>query len=137
MFESNKLPTLDTNLWWDGRRVMHDFYDKPTCPNREIQKDTALAVTSIQVSLNQEVVSRLLNCHLDLPLREKQAILSEFGQKLVNSGHSVTSSQIILVHGASKYAELVSRSKLQKGEPKYKPLHYGKEYNKTERKLSK
>ena len=38
MFVSNKLPTLDTNLWWNESCVMYDFYEKPTCPNRVIQK---------------------------------------------------------------------------------------------------
>ena len=116
---------------------MYDFYEKPTCPNRVIQKETALASSSIGASLNQEVVRRLLNCHSALPLCEKQNILSEFAQKLLNSGHSLSGSQLVLVHGTSRYLDLVRKSELPTDDPQYKPLHYGKNFKKIERKLSK
>ena len=37
MFESNKLPTLDTELWYNGDNIKFSFYEKPTVSNRVIQ----------------------------------------------------------------------------------------------------
>ena len=78
MFCSKKLPTLDTNMWWDGQKLMYEFYEKPMCPNRVLQRDTALSDMSIRASLNQEVVRHMLCCSIDLPLNKKQEILSVF-----------------------------------------------------------
>ena len=137
MFSSNELPTLDTSIWWTGERLMFRFFEKPTVPNRVLQKQTALSEDCIRASLNQEVVRRLLSCSPDLPLCEKRDILSKFAQKLVNSGFSVASSRITLVHGVSRYLELVRNSKLSVKSPRFKPLYNDKSFRKFERILAK
>ena len=43
-----KLQTLDTNIWWDGDKLMYEFFEKPTVANRVLQKDTALSRQSGQ-----------------------------------------------------------------------------------------
>ena len=55
MFENGRLPTLDVELWIDegSGKVLHSFYEKPTCPNKVVQKDTALAPSSIRATLTQ------------------------------------------------------------------------------------
>ena len=137
MYSDRKLPTLDTSLWLEGHRVMFMFYEKPTVPNRVIQKSTALSSEIIRSSTNQGVVRRLLNCSQDLPIVIKQEILSDYAQKLINSGFSIRSSQLTLVHGVTRYMELVESSKLPTSNEKFKPLYYSKHYNKLERKLDK
>ena len=137
MFKSNKLPTLDTSLWWDGSKILHEFYEKPTVSNRVLQKDTALSINSIYASLNQDVVRRLLLCSQELAMSDKQAILSAFAQKLLNSGFSLASTKITLVHGTSKYLELLRNSKLPHSSQSYKPLYYDKSFKRLERTLSK
>ena len=107
---------------------MYDFYEKPTVPNRVIQKSTALSEQIIRSSVNQGVVRRLLNCSLDLPVSEKQKILSDYAQKLVNSGFSVKSCQLTLVHGVSKYLELVEKSNLPMDDKDFTLLYYGKDF---------
>ena len=92
MFAGEKLPTLDTSIWWDGSRLVYEFFEKPTVPNRVLQRDTALAETSIRSSLNQEVFRRLINCSSELSLDRKQEFLSKFSPKLLNSGFSVNSA---------------------------------------------
>ena len=138
-FANDRLPTLDTEIWVCERSgtLKHSFYEKPTCPNRVLQKETALSEDCIRASLNQEVVRRLKACSLDLPVTEKQDILSRFGQKLINSGHSVQSSQYILVHGVVRYIELLNNSKLDPKNPSYRPLHCSRDYNVYDRKLYK
>ena len=107
-----KLQTLDTNIWWDGEKLMYEFFEKPTVANRVLQKDTALAESSVRSSLTQEVVRRLLNCSKYLSVVRKQEFPSNFAQKLINSGFSVTSAQLINVHGTARYVELVRNSKV-------------------------
>ena len=139
MFSDSRLPTLDTAIWvceLTGK-IKFSFYEKPTCPNTVVHRDTALNSESIRATLVQETVRRLKHCSLDLPLEEKQLVLSCFAQKMRNSGHSVTSIQYVLVHGVIKFLEMVKVSTLDKHDPRYKPLHCDKRYNIYNRKLSK
>ena len=113
------------------------FYEKPMCPNRVLQKDSALSQDCIRSSLTQEVVRRMLNCSEGISVQVRQDILSKFSQKMLNSGHSVMSTQITLVHGMTKYLEMVKRSKLTIIDPKFQPLHFDKKYKRVERKFNK
>ena len=107
MFPNAKLPTLDTEIWFDQElcEIMYSFYEKPMCQNQVLQRATALPEASIRASLTQEVVRRLKNTSESLPKSVICDILSVFSQKMVNSGHSVSSAQYILVHGVTKYLE--------------------------------
>ena len=137
MFSSNKLPTLDTAIWWENNQIMHEVFEKDMCPNKVLQKSTALSTELIRASLNQEVVRHLLCCSQNLPLERKDEILSIFAQKLINSRFSLRSSQLILVHGTSRYVTMLKNSKLNPDKPKFKPLYWDKSYRKLERKLAK
>ena len=139
MFGDHRLPTLDTAIWVDeeSENISHSFYEKPTCPNVLIQKTTALSESSIRATLVQEVVRRLKNCSECLSVEEKQGILSVFCQKAVNSGHSVRSVQYILVHGLTRYNDLVENSKRRHTDPLFKPLHCDKRFDCHGRKLGK
>ena len=109
---------------------MYSLYEKPMCPNRLIQKTSALADDSIRASLTQD-------CSLDLQTEEKQVILSQYAQKLINSGHSILSSQFILLHGVTKFVKLLRRSKLPTDITEFKPLHCDRNYDLFNRKLKK
>ena len=136
MFPNKRLPTLDTELWIDeSGAVKYSFFEKTMCPNRVIQSNTALSENSIRSSLVQEVIRRLKNCSVDLPLVEVQSILSTFGQKLINSGHSVMSSRYVLVHGMVKFTELKRLSSLPAKHADHKPLYNPKENDVFKRKL--
>ena len=137
MFPNDRLPTLDTEIWLEGGYVRYAFYEKPQCPNKVLQRETALADSMIFASLNQEVVRRMLNCCDTTPLIERQHILSRFGQKLLNSGFSLSSAQVILVHGLTRYFELVRLSELNPNHKNFRPLHQDKSYNMLKRRLRK
>ena len=107
------------------------------CPNKVLQRDTALSENCVWASLTQEVVRRLKNTKLDRPVSEKQEILSTFSQKLINSGHSLPSCQYILVHGTVKFLELVRRSALPKSHKLYRPLFLTQQHDVKRRKLRK
>ena len=126
MFCNNRLPTLDTEIWVENSTIRYAFYEKPQCPNRVLQKDAALADSSVFASLNQEVVRRMTLCCPETPVDDRQQILSNFGQKLINSVFSTSSAQIILVHGMTRYLELVRRSNLSLKHKDSRPLYQDK-----------
>ena len=139
MFGNDRLLTLDTEIWVDEKTglINHAFFEKPTCPNRVLHKVTALSEGSIRATLTQETVRRLRNCSQNLPAEEKQTILSNFAQKMKNSGHSLESIQYLLVHGVTKYKELVRLSELPLDDAEHRPLYRSKHYNTHNRKLHK
>ena len=139
MFSNYRLPTLDTEIWVDERtsKIAYSFFEKPTCPNKVVQKETALSDSSIRATLVQETVRRLKHCSSEVTLEEKHMILSQFAQKMRNSGHTVPSIQYMLVHGVTKYNELVRLSQLPNDHPDYKPLHSSRRFNFHNRKLHK
>ena len=137
MFPENMLPTLDTAVRWNGNRVMYEFWEKPKVPNRVIQRDTALTESSIRSSHVQEVVRKLLHCCGELNVERKKVFLTKFSKKMVNSGFSVPSAQITLVHSVSRCLKHIKNSKLPRTDPMFKPIHVNREFNKCERKLKK
>ena len=78
----------------------------------------------MRASLTQEVVRRLLHCSRNLSIDAIQSILSRFAQKMLNSNHSIESTRITLVHGVTKYLEMLRRTKLDVEHPDYQPLHF-------------
>ena len=80
MFKCGTLPTLDVRIWKENGTILHSFYEKPTVGNRMLQKTTALPELSIQATLTQEVVRRLINCSESLKVEAKQEILSNCSQ---------------------------------------------------------
>ena len=67
----------------------------------------------------------------------RQEILSVFAQKLRNSGFSLLSTQILLVHGVTKFLELERLAKLPESDPKFRPMFCDKSDGRLERKLAK
>ena len=138
MFADNMLPTLDTAMWISNEnQVKFIFYEKPTVPNRVLQRDTALPESTIKASLTQEVVRRLANCSLDTPGDVIRGILSNLAQKMLNSGHSKWYTKIVLVHGVTKFRYRVKCSKLDTKDSRFKPLHLSKDYREADRQIDK
>ena len=137
MFKDSTLPTLDTALWWEDDSIKFKFFEKETVGNQVLHRNTAPPVDSLRSSIVQEVVRRLLHCSLDLGVDTKREILSKFGQKLINSGHSLRSARIMMVQGVVKFLWLVDRSKLPDSNPEHKPLYLDKGYREEERQIAK
>ena len=137
MFTDQTLPTLDTSLWIEGRQVKYKFFEKPTVGNQVLNRNTALPVASLRSSLLQETIRRLQNCSLDLDLGAKQEILSTYGLKLINSGHSIKSARILLVQGVVKYLWKLKLSQLPCDDPMYSPMFLDKNYCEETRQIDK
>ena len=103
MFDSQRLPTLDTEIWDHKGEIKYSFYEKPTVGNRVLLADTALPHDGLQATMIQEVVRRLQNCCSTIQKTEVDGILSRFGQKMINSGYKVIATKIVLVQGVTKH----------------------------------
>ena len=136
-YEDGKLPTLDCKIWVEGSKILYSFYEKPQVPNRTLQEGTALSRTSLESSLIQEGVRRLLNTSPDVDELTRSSIIDRFASKLYNSGHDVYTVQKLLIHAVYCYQDRVRRSKLQNEHPEYKPLYLSKNFNKENRILEK
>ena len=77
-YQDLKLPTLDCKLWVEGDRILHSFFEKPQTPNRVLLKTTALSKTSLESTMVQEGVRRLLNTSTNVHPNERNEILNTF-----------------------------------------------------------
>ena len=105
--------------------------------NRTLQEGTALSRESLESSLIQEGVRRLVNTHPDVPMEVRHEILNSFAAKLINSGYKNEFCQMIMVHSTVCYVERLRRSRLPVDDKEFKPLYLSKEYNKETRMLNK
>ena len=78
-YEDKKLPTLDCKIWVEGCKILYSFYEKPQVPNRTLQEGTALSRMSLESSLIQEGVRRLLNTSLDVDELTRSSIFKNGG----------------------------------------------------------
>ena len=109
-FSDGWLPTLDFQLRINEQNAIeYSFYEKPTAPNRCLQSETALNQNSLIRCLGNEVGRRLDSFSGTVPLRERVAALDRFSQKLLNSGHSLTTVRGIFVSGIKGYQRKVAR----------------------------
>ena len=137
MFQDGTLPTLDTALWMSNGQVLFKFFEKPTVGNQVLTKNTALPTSCLWSSLLQEAVRRLQNCSDVLDSSIKQEVLSNYCQKLINSGHSIRSARIIIVQGVVKFLWKSDMNKLPVTDPCYRPLYLSKDYREDDRQITK
>ena len=137
MFNRGNLPTLDTALWVEDKQIKFEFFEKPTCGNQVVHKESALPKTCIESTLIQETVRRLKNCSRDVKPEIRSEILSTFANKMINSGHGLIETKKTLVRGAAKYLHLVDCSKRDKEDPEYRPLYLWKEFEESDRQVRK
>jgi hypothetical protein len=97
-----------------------------------LMKDSAVNMATKRNSLTQEVKRRLQNCHEDVPKCEVAEILSQFAQKLKNSGYREKFRWEVINAGVLAHNERVKLDK--KGE---KVLYRDRNDNKASRKRSK
>ena len=105
------LPTLDCSIKVDTstNKILYKFYEKETASKRTVQKSTAMTEdTKIQVVSN-DLLRRLMNTSDDLGEEEKRKVVTEYGQKLANSGYSAEQIQKIIVNGIRGFGSRKAR----------------------------
>ena len=106
-------------------------------PNRTLQASTALSRSSLHASLIQDIVRRMQNCCEDITSETRAKIISDFAQKIVNSGHSNEVCRKIVILGLSKYMHNRDMDSKPKTDPQYRPIHLAKTYEEHNRQLHK
>ena len=127
------LPTLDISLQMNkDNQVQYRFFEKPTASKLCLQADTALSQNCLVQSLVQDVIRRMLNCSEHIPLEARREVIDDFGQKMVNSGHSVEDTRRNLISGLKGWKSKVARCKIQGH-----PLHRTAKQSSGSRRLKK
>ena len=98
-FVDGWLPTLDTALRVDeNNKIQYRFYEKPEG-----------ARSTLQQTLSQEMIRRLLNCSEDLPDEQIQRITDNYAAKLHNSGYNIEQIRKIILSGVKGFGAKKTR----------------------------
>lgn len=122
-FPDQKLPTLDLKTWLLDGKLVYEFYEKPMCNNVVVHAKSALGETVKSATLTEHVMRRLKNTSQALPISSRLEALENLCQKMVNSEHKTHFIKRILATGITKYERKVKASKLDKSNPRWRPLH--------------
>ena len=88
-----------------------------------VARTSALSDSVKVASLKEEVVRRLKNTSHRLEHSKRLETLEDLSQKMRNSGHKPVFIKNILIRGILRYESKLRNSRLEKRDPKYKPLH--------------
>ena len=99
-----KLPILDLEVWVEGAKVLHRFYKKSMATKMVILARSAIPTSSKRSILIAEALRRMLNCHPDLPRKEKADYLTEFCVRMADCGHSQRSREVVVKRATEKYS---------------------------------
>ena len=108
-FDSGTLPTLDTQLWMEGRKVKYMFFEKPMANSRVLNRRTAMSENGMVASLSQEVVRRCKNTSEELTQEQKNQVLDNYTKKLLASGHNRAQAHRIMTAGLTGYERLLKK----------------------------
>ena len=93
-----------------------------------MMNESAVPLRVKRMSLVQEVVRRIRNCHRNIPREELGEILSTFCQKMRESGYGEKMRREVIDAGVKIYEELI-----QKEKEGVRPMYYLREENRKER----
>ena len=116
------------NLTTKKKQVGFEFYCKPMASKRVMSEASAAPLSQKRTVLTQEGIRRLLNCSVELPWAIKAKHLSNFMQKLRNSGYGYKFRKEILLSVLSGYRKI--REAAQQG---IRPLYRRRGWNKEKR----
>ena len=116
-----KMPILDMKVWLNEfQEVDYIFYEKPMKSSFVISESSAFPKSVKMKTLTQEAFRRLHNTKENLQPEYNEIILSDFTQKLRNSGYSKFDRLKIIKGGFKTYNNLKEKEKLGK-RPFYRP----------------
>ena len=99
-FKDGWLPTLDLNLKvGEDNKLMYKFYEKDTCSSTTVMKRTAFCENAKIQIVSNDLVRRLSYTMEQMGEEERNKVVDQYGQKLLNSGYSLDQTRAILVNG--------------------------------------
>ena len=111
-FSEGWLPTLDTTLKvGESNTIMYKYYEKETTAKTTVHQKSAMEENIKVQILANDVVRRLSNTQEELGSRLGARTITEYGQKLLNSGYQLDQVRSILVKGIKGYESKKLRCK--------------------------
>ena len=137
-YVEDTLPTLDVQIkTMPTGEIDYIHFSKPMASNILLEASTALSKSTVFNCLRHDLVRRLLHTRRETDWDTRIKIIEEYTQLLSNSGHRYSFSKSIILQAITKYEMMVWRSKLQKENKLYLPLHRDRVFNQEERKIAK
>ena len=103
-------PTLDTNIWMEGGRVLNTFFEKEMSAKTVIHRDSALSENSKMASLSQNMVRHMRNTSERLPIEERVLVVNKFTQIMANYGYTKDQARKVIVSGLRCYEAAKKRA---------------------------
>ena len=88
MFENNRLPTLDYELWMqENNTIAHSYYEKPMKTQIQLEKTSAMESRQKYCISSNELTRRLYNVDEETVKDEEiERIMEDYTRQLKNSG---------------------------------------------------
>ena len=93
----------------DGR-ILYKFYEKPMAGPVILQAESAMDDRTKRAILTQEGVRRLLNTSVEFPKEVTDDILSDYMQKLLNSGYEQKFRTDILMSVKNAHKKILKKN---------------------------
>jgi hypothetical protein len=134
---NGKVPILDLEVWIvrkeDGhQKVLYSFYEKAMKSKFVLMNSSAVPTMTKRGALTNEAIRRLRNCHEDIPEEDLAKVLSDYSQKLKNSGYGAKYRREIIDGGLKAYKKQREDDSLG-----IKPMYREREWEKMKRKKEK
>ena len=99
-FKNEKLPTLDFQMWLQGNKISHTYFQKPTKTPYFIMARSAMSNQQKIQILSNELTRRMSNVKIeDVGQDEKNRIVEQFTQELKSSGYTFSLAKNIVQSG--------------------------------------
>ena len=116
--EGGRIPMLDLMVWREqgadgSEKLLHCYYEKPVTSQKVMIKGLAMPMATKMEVLAQEVIRRMRNTSLLVPLEVRRKVLDQAMQKMCNSGYTEGERKAVLEAGVKGYCNKVAREHSQ------------------------
>ena len=108
---NGKMPLLDTQVWREGDKLMHESYRKPMSNPLTMLAISAMPAKMKRNVLTQEVVRMRRNISLDLPWETTVKHLNDFSARMRASGYGERYRLEVIKSGVEGFEKMVAEEK--------------------------
>ena len=129
---NGKMPLLDTQVWVEGNKLMHENYRKPMANPLTMLAMSAMPSKMKRTVLTQEVVRIRRNISLELPWETTAKHLNNFSARMKASGYGEKYRLEVIKSGVESFEKMVMEEK-NGG----RPINQGRTWNEDQRQKKK
>jgi hypothetical protein len=124
-FPDNRLHTLDTDIWLEGRQIMNSYYQKEMkSPYLLMDKSTMFSQQKLSI-ISNELMRRLGNIGPVIPIQEKTCVVEKFIQEMKNSSYDKGSPREAVISGLEGFKTRLEK-KTKNPTTRHQRRHYQK-----------